>query len=40
MRERWKDIKGYDGLYMISDVGKVKSCVAGMEKNIMNVKRF
>ena len=25
MEERWKDIKGYEGLYQISDLGRVKS---------------
>ena len=25
MREEWKDIKGYEGKYMVSNTGKVKS---------------
>jgi len=25
MRENWKDIKGYEGLYQVSDLGRVKS---------------
>lgn len=25
MKERWKDIKGYEGLYQISNLGKVRS---------------
>lgn len=25
-KERWKDIEGYEGLYMVSDMGRVKSC--------------
>ena len=24
-RENWKDIKGYEGLYQVSTVGRVKS---------------
>lgn len=27
MNEIWKDIKGYEGLYQISNTGKVKSAV-------------
>jgi hypothetical protein len=23
--EKWKDIKGYEGLYQVSDLGRVKS---------------
>ena len=25
MKEEWKDIKGYEGLYQISNLGRVKS---------------
>lgn len=25
MREVWKDIKGYEGLYQVSNLGRVKS---------------
>ena len=25
MKETWKDIKGYEGLYQISNLGRVKS---------------
>jgi hypothetical protein len=30
--EMWKDIKGYEGLYMISTVGRVKSLIYNKEK--------
>lgn len=26
MREVWKDVKGYEGLYMVSDTGKLWNC--------------
>lgn len=26
MEENWKDIPGYEGLYQVSDMGRVKSC--------------
>ncbi len=32
MKEIWEDIKEYEGLYQISDLGKVKSLWYGMEK--------
>ena len=32
MKEVWKDIKGYEGLYQISNLGRVKS-IARMMKN-------
>lgn len=25
MKENWKDIPGYEGMYMVSDFGEVKS---------------
>ena len=25
MKEEWKDIKGYEGLYQISNLGRIKS---------------
>ena len=30
--ERWEDIDGYDGIYKISDFGRVKSFVSGVNK--------
>lgn len=32
--EIWKDIKGYEGLYQVSNLGKVKS----IEKDIIRVR--
>lgn len=29
MKEEWKDIKGHDGLYQVSNTGKVKSLRSG-----------
>lgn len=26
MIEEWKDIKGYEGLYQVSNLGRVKRC--------------
>lgn len=36
MKEIWKDIKGYEGLYQISNFGKVKA----LEKQIWNGKAY
>jgi hypothetical protein len=32
MREIWKDIKDYEGLYQVSNLGRVKSLLFGKEK--------
>lgn len=32
MREEWKDIKGYEGHYQVSNLGRVKSLKYGKEK--------
>lgn len=32
MEENWKDIKGYEGLYQISNLGRVKSLKFGKQK--------
>lgn len=29
MKEYWKDIEGYEGLYQISNLGRVKSFYSG-----------
>ncbi|WZP35572.1 hypothetical protein [Enterococcus phage vB_Efs30_KEN14] len=26
MKEHWRDIKDYEGLYQVSDLGRVKRC--------------
>lgn len=36
MQENWKDIKGYEGIYQVSNLGRVKSLKFGGEK-IMNL---
>ena len=40
MEEVWKDIKGYEGLYKISNYGNIKSihCRFGMRKQPKNAK--
>ena len=32
IKEVWKDVKGYKGIYKISDLGRVKSLVHGKER--------
>ena len=48
MNEVWKDIKGYEGLYMVSNLGRVKSlshkvtrgfCTCVTEEKILTAKR-
>lgn len=39
MKEIWKDIKGYEGRYQISNFGRVKSLIYPKEK-IMNIYNF
>lgn len=34
MKEVWKDIKGYEGLYQVSNLGRVKSFRVGGKKNL------
>ena len=38
MREIWKDIKDYEGLYQVSNWGRVKSLCFGKEKMLQPVK--
>lgn len=26
LKEEWRDTKGYEGLYQISNIGRIKSC--------------
>lgn len=39
MKEIWKDIDGYEGLYQVSNLGRVKSLKFGKEK-VMKVVKF
>ena len=39
MQEIWKDIKGYEGLYQVSNLGKVKSLERFTNVGIKNVKK-
>ncbi len=39
MKETWKDIQGYEGLYQISNLGRVKSLKRNKEKNIKSIFR-
>lgn len=32
MNEKWKDIKGYEGLYQVSDLGRIRSCARTVKK--------
>ena len=34
MKENWKDIEGYEGAYMVSDLGNVKSFKYGKERTL------
>lgn len=38
INEIWKDIEGYEGIYMISSKGRVKSLKFGKEKILKNLK--
>jgi len=38
-QEVWKDVKGYEGLYKISNFGRIKSFHKGKEK-ILNCKKI
>ena len=35
MEEQWKDIKGYEGLYEISDLGRVRNAKNGMIRKLV-----
>lgn len=36
MEEIWRDIKGYEGLYQVSNLGRVKSFHGGSERILKN----
>jgi hypothetical protein len=36
MEEIWKDIKGYEGMYQVSNLGRVKSFKKGKESILKN----
>lgn len=38
MIEEWKDIKGYEGLYQVSNLGRVKSLKFGKERILKPIK--
>ena len=38
MEEEWRDIKGYEGLYQVSNLGNVKSLGNGKSNNYLNNK--
>ena len=45
MKEVWKDIKGYEGLYKISDMGNIfsvkrRGCSGGLRKHVMDSKGY
>ena len=44
LKEEWRDIKGYEGLYQISNIGRIKSCnKLSLDREIYknnNVKQF
>lgn len=35
MEEEWRDIKGYEGKYQVSNLGRVKSC----ERDILHIRK-
>ena len=38
--EIWKDIKGYEGIYQVSNLGRVKSLARYVNTSISNGKRY
>jgi len=36
--ETWKDIKGFEGIYQISNMGRVKSFKADLNGRILSIK--
>lgn len=39
MSEIWEDIKSYEGLYKVSNLGRLKRLIAGKEKILKQCKR-
>ena len=39
MNEEWRDIKGYEGLYQVSNLGRVKSLIRGTGKEFYSIKQ-
>lgn len=35
MEEKWKDIKGYEGIYQVSNLGRVRSFAKSYDPHIM-----
>lgn len=40
LKEEWRDIAGYEGLYKVSNTGKIRSCDHYARNNIYGAKRF
>ena len=40
MEEIWKDIKGYEGLYQVSNLGNVKSLPKIRNTGLLNAKSY
>lgn len=38
MREEWKAIRGYEGLYEVSNLGRVKSLAKSWKTGIKNLR--
>lgn len=38
MKEIWKDIRGYEGLYQVSNLGNVRSLNYNRQNKIKNIK--
>jgi hypothetical protein len=39
LKERWKDIDGYEGLYQVSDLGRIKSLKRNVIRNSDSYKK-
>lgn len=39
-KERWRHVKGYEGLYMVSDCGRIKSLARTINRNNNTTQTF